>query len=65
MPTSQPRENDGVMWRPGECPFCGKTIDLFDPTIRCPRCDTFHHRWCWTYNADHCARLCDGTTRNN
>jgi hypothetical protein len=51
------------MWRPGECPFCGKTFDLFDETIRCPNCDSFHHLHCWTFNGEHCARLCDGTTR--
>jgi hypothetical protein len=57
-------KRDGVVWRPGECPFCGNAIDLFEPTVRCPVCDRFHHRWCWAYNADHCAMLCDGTTRD-
>jgi len=63
MAESEQRARDHVIWRPGECPFCGNHIGLFDPTVRCPRCDSFHHRWCWKYSGERCARLCDGTTR--
>lgn len=57
------RADKSVVWRPGLCPFDGQPIELFDATVQCPECDTFHHADCWEFNGRRCARLgCHGAT---
>ena len=63
MNEGRPKLNLAVVWRPGNCPFDDRPIELFDLTVQCPECATFYHEVCWLFYGNRCASLgCGGRT---